>query len=181
MKSIAIRRILLGFDGSASAIRALLFANGLAGRLHAQLHIIAVAQPPALPTEADVRPTIEQARRECRQALRLARLKLTQPARVRILVGHPAIQILRYARAHRIEHIVIGHRPRALLGYQRLSSVVRQVVALARCPVTIVPSGAAKTSRGRRSAIQNKTTTAGRLIPGSCTPGQALIWRGAKL
>ena len=169
-----MHRILLGFDGSASAQQALVFADLLAGKLHAQLYIIAVAQPPVLPTEVDVRPTIERARQECRQALRLARLKLSQPARVRILVGHPAIQILRYARAHRIEHIVVGHRPRELLGYLRMSPVVRQLVALAPCPVTIVPNRAAKASTGRRAATGHESTTAGLGIPKTSNTGQAV-------
>jgi nucleotide-binding universal stress UspA family protein len=171
VKTPVIHRILLGFDGSASALQALVFADALAERLHAQLHIIAVAQPDALPTEVDVRSTIEYARLQCRQALRLARLKLSQPARVRIVVGDPARQILRYAQAHGIEHIVIGHRRRALLGYARISSIVRQVTALAPCPVTIVPAKVVRTATGRHAATRGKSRTA---RMGPATPTAAL-------
>jgi nucleotide-binding universal stress UspA family protein len=154
MKARVTHRILLGYNGSASATQALLFANRLAGLLHAQLHVLAVAQPPAIPGDVELRSTIQQTRRQCRQALRGARLKLSGPARFRILVGHPARQVLRYAVANRIDQIVIGHHPRVVLGYATMSSVARQIAALAACPVTVVPNVTSARATGRQIAAR---------------------------
>jgi nucleotide-binding universal stress UspA family protein len=54
-----------------------------------------------------------------------------------VLVGHPAEQIVRYAEAHRIDHIV-GHRGHTLFERWLLGSVARQVIAYANCAVTVV-------------------------------------------
>jgi nucleotide-binding universal stress UspA family protein len=156
MKARIIHRILLCYNGSASATNALMFADRLARSLHAKLHIVAVAQPPGLGAESEVLATIEQARRKCRQALRMARLKLSHPAHVRVSIGDPARQILRYAQAHRIDHIIVGHRSRVLLGYARMSSVAREVAALACCPVTVVPNFTAERGAGRRGTPTDK-------------------------
>ena len=55
-----IAKILLGYDGSASAERALGFAIETAQKYGAQLHVLAVARPPDLGTEIEVEPVIER-------------------------------------------------------------------------------------------------------------------------
>ena len=149
MKPALIRRVLVGYNGSASAQRALVLADRLA-RLHAQLHIVAVAQPLALGSEVEARAVIEQSRRQCTQALRAARMMLSQPVHLRVLVGQPARQIVRYAHAHDIDHIVVGYRARIRLGRATLSAIARQIIALAPCAVTAVPDVAVTRSSGRR-------------------------------
>ena len=55
-----ISSILLGYDGSASAERALAFAIDVAQKYGAPLHVLAVARPPDLGTEIEVEPVIER-------------------------------------------------------------------------------------------------------------------------
>lgn len=136
-----ITKLLLGYDGSASAERALGYAIETAERYGAELHVLAVARPPDLGTEIEVEPVIERELKHYESVLagvadRLSGSKVT--TRSEVVVGHPAEQILRYAETHGIDHIVVGNRGRSLFERLLLGSIARQVVAHAPCNVTIV-------------------------------------------
>jgi nucleotide-binding universal stress UspA family protein len=136
-----ITRLLLGYDGSASAERALGFALETAERYGAELHVLAVARPPDLGTEIEVEPVIERELKHYESVLagigeRLKGGRIT--AHSEVVVGHPAEQILRYAETHGIDHIVVGNRGRSLFERLLLGSIARQVLAHAPCNVTIV-------------------------------------------
>ncbi len=136
-----ITKLLLGYDGSASAERALGFALETAELHRAELHVLAVARPPDLGTEIEVEPVIERELRHYESVLAAIgeRLKAGQvTATSEVVVGHPAEQILRYAETHGIDHIVVGNRGRSLFERLLLGSIARQVVAHAPCNVTIV-------------------------------------------
>ena len=136
-----ITRLLLGYDGSKSAERALSFALETAQRYGAELHVLAVARPPDLGTEIEVEPVIERELKHYESVLAgiADRLKAHgMVARSEVAVGHPAEQILRYAETHAIDHIVVGNRGRSLFERLLLGSIARQVVAHAPCNVTIV-------------------------------------------
>lgn len=136
-----ISKILLGYDGSDSARAALGFALELARRYGAELHVLAVVRPPELAEDAETEAVIENSRRHYRRALEPVQAELAAsgtPGRCELAVGHPAEQLLRYADAHAIDHIVVGHRGRSLLERWLIGSVARQVIAHARCAVTVV-------------------------------------------
>jgi nucleotide-binding universal stress UspA family protein len=136
-----ITKLLLGYDGSASAERALGFALETAEQYRAELHVLAVARPPDLGTEIEVEPVIERELKHYESVLASVgeRLKSTAVrATSQVVVGHPAEQILRYAETHGIDHIVVGNRGRSLFERLLLGSIARQVVAHAPCNVTIV-------------------------------------------
>jgi nucleotide-binding universal stress UspA family protein len=155
VKSRIIRRVMVGYNGSPAAQRALLFADRLARLSHAQLHIVAVAQPPPLGAEAEARALIAQARRHSRRALRAARAKISRPAHVRVLIGEPARQIVRYAYAHQIDHIVLGNSSHVLFGHAMMSAITRQVIVFADCAVTTVPP--ANSAAGRRIEVGDRS------------------------
>jgi nucleotide-binding universal stress UspA family protein len=46
--------------------------------------------------------------------------------------------LIRYAETHTADHIVVGHRGHTLFERLLIGSVTRQVVAYARCTVTVV-------------------------------------------
>lgn len=134
-----IAKILLGYDGSASAERALDFAVETARRYGASVHVLAVARPPDLGTEIEVEPVIEREIKHYESVLAGTADKLAGVAsHTEVAVGHPAEQILRYAETHGIDHIVVGNRGRTLFERLLLGSIARQVVAHAPCNVTIV-------------------------------------------
>ena len=136
-----ISKLLLGYDGSASAERALAFALETTELHRAELHVLAVARPPDLGTEIEIEPVIERELRHYETVLAGVAERLKEgnvAATSAVVVGHPAEQILRYAEAHGIDHIVVGNRGRSLFERLLLGSIARQVVAHAPCNVTIV-------------------------------------------
>jgi nucleotide-binding universal stress UspA family protein len=136
-----IKKLLLGYDGSASAERALGFALETAEVHGAELHVLAVARPPDLGTEIEVEPVIERELKHYESVLATIDERLKGgpvAATSEVVVGHPAEQILRYAETHGIDHIVVGNRGRSLFERLLLGSIARQVVAHAPCNVTIV-------------------------------------------
>ena len=55
-----------------------------------------------------------------------------------VRVGHPAEQIVNYARIEKADVIVMGHRGGSLIQGWMLGSVARRVIAHAHCMVLIV-------------------------------------------
>jgi nucleotide-binding universal stress UspA family protein len=137
-----IRKILLGYDGSASADQALSFALDLAEKFAAELHVLAVARPPEFAEDVESTAVLENSLKHYEKVLDKAR-SVSGSAPIestvfRVVVGHPAEQIVRYAEAHQIDHIVVGHRGHTLFERWLIGSVARQVIAYAHCAVTVV-------------------------------------------
>jgi len=136
-----IKRILLGYDGSQSAQDAFAFALDLAKRYGAELHVLAVARPPEFAEEVETEAVIENALEHYERVLSIPRDQLAHEsikAQFHVVVGHPAEQVVRYAEAHGIDHIVVGHRGHTLFERWLIGSVARQVIAYAHCAVTVV-------------------------------------------
>ena len=53
-------------------------------------------------------------------------------------VGHPFVEIVRYAREHEIDLIVMGTHGRGPIGHMLMGSVAEKVVRKAPCPVLTV-------------------------------------------
>lgn len=138
-----IRKILAGYDGSDSSKRALDFALALAAKFGSELHILGVSRPPDFGTEVETEAIIEQSQRHFGRIMQPVKAKLAASsvtAKFELAVGHPAERIVRYAEAHGIDHIVLGHRGRTTFANLLVGSVARQVVAHAPCAVTVVRS-----------------------------------------
>jgi nucleotide-binding universal stress UspA family protein len=136
-----IAKVLLAYDGSESAEYALAFAQDLAQRYGAQLHVLAVARPPDVADDVETEAIVESGVRQCRRWLDAAKHRLGRaPIQIHyeVAVGHPAEQIVLYAERHGIDHIVVGHRGRTLFERWLIGSVARQVIAYAHCAVTVV-------------------------------------------
>lgn len=134
-------RILLAYDGSESARKACDFALEMAEKYGAELHVLAVARPPEFGTEVETEDSIERSRRHYLRSLKTLREHLAGRSialHVNVLIGHPAEQIVRYADANGIDHIVVGHRGHTAFERWLLGSVARQVIAYANCAVTVV-------------------------------------------
>lgn len=136
-----IRKILLGYDGSASSDRAYEFAADLSKRFGAELHVLAVARPPEFGDDVETRASIEHSRRHYDRALAALKGRAASEgmtAQFALAVGHPAEQLVRYAEQHGIDHIVVGHRGHTRFDRWLIGSVARQVIAYAHCAVTVV-------------------------------------------
>ena len=141
-----IGKILLGYDGSGSADQALEFATGLARTFGSELHVLAIARPPEVGDDVETLAVVENARRRYEQLLKVVRTRLANESiktEFHVVVGHPAEQLVRYAEAHNIDHIVVGHRGHTLFERWLIGSVARQVIAYAHCAVTVVREPAA--------------------------------------
>jgi nucleotide-binding universal stress UspA family protein len=136
-----IRKVLLGYDGSESANQAFLFAVDLARKYGAELHVLAVARPPELGDEVETKAVIENSRRHYNGLLDSLKSQLAHESvnvHFQVEVGHPAEQIVRYAEAHGVDHIVVGHRGHTLFERWLIGSVARHVIAYADCTVSVV-------------------------------------------
>ncbi|MBB3181189.1 universal stress protein [Variovorax sp. Sphag1AA] len=136
-----IRRILLGYDGSASSDNAYGFAAEMAKRYAAELHALVVARPPDFGDEVETEAALEDVQRRYNRVLSALKVRLANDglaAHSQLVIGHPAEQLVRYAEQHAIDHIVVGHRGHTLFERWLIGSVARQVVAYAYCAVTIV-------------------------------------------
>lgn len=134
-----IHRVLVAYDGSDAARTAFDFGMDLASRYSAELHVIAVARPPEFGTEVETEAVIEQSRHHYAQVLHPLKSRVRdRAAKFQIAIGHPAEQIVLYAESQGIDHIVVGHRGRSMFERWLVGSVARQVIAYARCAVTVV-------------------------------------------
>ena len=138
---VMIKHILLAYDGSAPADDAFVVALDLARQYHATLDVLAVAQPPDIAADVETEAWLEASTRDLRRMLKKLETHAYQAnlsARFHVKVGHPAEQILLFAEAIAIDHIVIGHRGKNVLKRWLVGSVSSRVIDHATCSVTVV-------------------------------------------
>jgi nucleotide-binding universal stress UspA family protein len=135
------RKILVGYDGSASGDKAFQSALSLAKSHGAELHVLTVARPPEIGDEVESEAVIENSREHHRRLLAPLRKKAAQEdvkAHFEVAVGHPAEQILYHADHHGVDLIVVGDRGRSKFARLLLGSVSKTVVQYAGRPVLVV-------------------------------------------
>lgn len=138
------KKILVGYDGSEWADKAYAFALDLAkhydGKL-GKLIVLAVARPPEPPEDVETEAILESAEQHYQerfQALRRQAQAQGVKAEFRVVVGHPAEQIVSFAEREGVDHIVLGHRGKSFFERWRLGSISKQVINYAHCAVTVV-------------------------------------------
>jgi nucleotide-binding universal stress UspA family protein len=144
--------IMCGVDGSADSQAALGVAARLAERLEARLVLAHVAEAPVIPYAAVAlapRPMPRATHEDEREAgaRLLAQIAAGQglgDAERRVVVGFPAERLADLADDEDAELIVVGSRGRGRFKAAFLGSVSNSLVGVARCPVLIVPPGAAE-------------------------------------
>jgi nucleotide-binding universal stress UspA family protein len=148
------RSIICGVDGSADSQAALGAAVDLAARLGLRLIMANVVEPSQAPyvgaaplagaLPRPLPPAIEQPD-EAASGL-LAELSATmglEEADRRVVVGHAAERLADLADEEGAEMIVVGSRGRGAFKAAFLGSVSTSLIGVARCPVLVVPPGAA--------------------------------------
>jgi nucleotide-binding universal stress UspA family protein len=135
-------RIVVAIDGSEGSNRAFEKALELAGLTSARLIALAVEGP--LPAYAATIGEVEEVKREkdafFGALLADARAQAEQagvPIEVELRPGHAAELIVRFAREHAADLIVLGHKGHFLRDHL-LGSTADRVAEHAECPVMIV-------------------------------------------
>jgi nucleotide-binding universal stress UspA family protein len=134
------RRILVCYDGSDEAKRALERVAEIASAVPARVTIVSVAEPlyrePPWTGYAD--PSEEEAhRRLLDDAVHDLRIRGVKAATVEP-VGQPAEEIVDVARQRTVDLVVVGARHRALIKRLLFGSVSAEIVADAPCDVLVV-------------------------------------------
>jgi nucleotide-binding universal stress UspA family protein len=150
------RSIVCGVDGSVYAEHALGVAATLATRLGLRLVVAHVAEPAHVPALAAapfgggagreaVLDEVQRRREEGERLLEKVAAGVHEAGR-RVAVGLPAEGLADIADEEHAELIVVGSRGRSGFKAAFLGSVSSALVGVARCPVLIVPPGAADAS-----------------------------------
>lgn len=147
---VTLKTILAPTDFSATSNVALGHAKALAGKFGATLHLIHILPDPhaqAWSIEAAGIPVDEMQTRWAQEARERLAEMLTDEERqslhavVETRVGHPFVEIIRYAKSHDVDLIVLGTHGRGAVEHMLLGSVAEKVVRKAPCPVLTVREG----------------------------------------
>ena len=155
--------IVCGVDGSPDSHRALGIAAQFARRLGAKLivaNVVANVAEPAVPAfaYAPMAPLTEfgprmterrtEADMEASEGLleRMVADAAADGAEIRTLLGIPAERLADLADDEGASLIVVGSRGRGSFKAAFLGSVSNSLIGIARCPVLVVPRGAAETA-----------------------------------
>ncbi|WP_305984492.1 universal stress protein [Roseibium sp. MMSF_3544] len=143
------KNILVAVDGSVGAQKALEVAVGLRSSCSAELQILTVYSHHSLleasmsmvrpddpePTDDSLR---DHAKEIAEQAKAFARDAGADPVRAFVKVGQPARTIVKFAREHEADVIVVGSRGLGDVEGFLLGSVSHKITSLAGCPVLVV-------------------------------------------
>lgn len=144
---IALNTVLVATDFSETSDVALRYGKALAQAFGASLHVVHVvqepfAQPWAVEAYGFSLATLQE--EWVREAKVRMEQTLTPDERTRFraelvtLLGHPVVEILKYANERNMDLVVIGTHGRGPLGHMVMGSVAERVVRKATCPVLTV-------------------------------------------
>ncbi len=142
-----IRKILHATDFSDLSAWALDYAILLAEKCSAEFHCVHVVDDSyryclaldatTIPAGPPVEQLVEAARKQMDELV--AKKVLADRAVVRqVLQGRPFVEIIRYARAKKMDLIVMGTHGRTRLSHVLMGSVAEKVVRKSPCPVLTV-------------------------------------------
>ncbi len=144
---IAIKTIMVPVDFSETSDVALSYARAFADAFGSALHVVHVVQDPyAQPWAAEaygfsLGSLVEQWKQQSEQRLKElvpdAAGGAAASTRV-VLMGHPFVEIVQYAKEHNVDLIVMGTHGRGAVAHMLLGSVAEKVVRKAPCAVLTV-------------------------------------------
>ncbi|MBP7937875.1 MAG: universal stress protein [Phycisphaerae bacterium] len=136
-----LKSILVGYDASESAERAVRFAIELAKQLHATIRVAAFPRRSGPPSALEMTGLLESAMERLERGL----VSLRDSAGtegvlldVKILTGRPAEAVTREATQQNADLIVLGREGRSCIERWLSRSVAERVSSHAPCDVTIV-------------------------------------------
>ncbi len=148
--TIEIKRILLPTDFSTYSATATKYACELATRFEAELHLlhtleVHLSSTPGFAMGLALPTYIEESRAAAAKALTTVldpQWAVGRKVVQAVVEGSPKVEIVRYARTHEIDLIVLATHGRSGLAHIIIGSVAESVVRTAPCPVlTVRPEG----------------------------------------
>ena len=141
------KRIVSAYDGSKKSLEAFDYALGLAvmcsanSAIPAELHVISVAQPPEPVEIVEMDAMIEYATQHYEDQFKGLIAKAAAKnieVTTKIAVGHPADQVLKFAKEINADLIVVGQRGGSKVANWLLGDVSKRISSYASCSVLIV-------------------------------------------
>jgi nucleotide-binding universal stress UspA family protein len=139
-----LKKILVAFDGSEQSYKAFDFAldmSRLCPGAAPEIIVISVAQPPEPIDIVEMDAVIDSATQHYEdlfKGLEIDAKERNIEIKTEVIVGHPADQIVRYAKEKNSDMIVIGQKGKSKIENWLLGSVSKRVATYAPCTVTIV-------------------------------------------
>lgn len=139
-----LKKILIAFDGSEPSRYAFSYALELMRHFTIkipEITVVAVAQLPEPADIVEIDAIIDSATEYYKalfKELEVQAETMQLEIKTEVLVGHPADQVIRYAKEHEIDMIFAGQTGKSKIETWLMGSVSRRIVAYAHCPVTIV-------------------------------------------
>jgi nucleotide-binding universal stress UspA family protein len=144
---LTLKTVLVPTDFSDASESALRYGKAMARAFGASLHVVHVmedllahawAAEVYVASMPQLRDEIEkESRQRLGTLLTDAELKELR-AETALLAGNPFLEIVRYAKAHNIDLIVMGTHGRGPIAHMLLGSVAEKVVRKSPCPVLTV-------------------------------------------
>jgi nucleotide-binding universal stress UspA family protein len=136
------RRVLVGFDGSAEALRALHVATALAADLGGQAHVLLVVRPGAHAETPEEHERAMQAERDNLSKGLVGVQNQTQQhwevsAEV-LYADDPAVAIASYAEEHGFDLLVVGGHGREQATHRGIGKSLEVLLRHHPCPVLVV-------------------------------------------
>lgn len=139
-----LKKILVAFDGSEKSYDAFNFAlemSKLCPGAAPEIIVFSVAQPPEPADIVEVEAIIDSATQYYEELFKGLREKAKErnlEIKTEIVVGHPADQIIRYAKENNCDMVVLGQKGKSKIESWLLGSVSKRVATYSPCTVTIV-------------------------------------------
>jgi nucleotide-binding universal stress UspA family protein len=133
--------ILVGYDGSPQAEKAVEIAYSLAQDTDSTVLILAVARPPEPPTSVELEAMLDDAREHFLEKFKVFRERaaaLEVDVKTDVVVGHPVEQIVHRAETDKVNLIIVGRRGMSRFGRMIVGSTSEKVLRYAHCPVMVV-------------------------------------------
>jgi nucleotide-binding universal stress UspA family protein len=144
---LTLKTVLVPTDFSEASESALRYGKAMAEAFGASLHVVHVmedllahawAAEVYVSSMPQLRDEIEKESRQRLGALLTDTERATLRAETALLAGNPFLEIVRYAKAHGVDLIVMGTHGRGPIAHMLLGSVAEKVVRKSPCPVLTV-------------------------------------------
>lgn len=139
-----LKKILVAFDGSQQSYKAFDFAldmSKLCPGAAPEIVVLSVAQPPEPIDIVEMDAIIDSATLHYEDLFKGLKEKAKErniEIKTEVIVGHPADQIVRYAKEMRSDMIIVGQKGKSKVETWLLGSVSKRIATYAPCTVTIV-------------------------------------------